>query len=192
MFTVRRIFITIVVLLGFEISSLIPHYVTMNLNWQLSSSTNKSRLTFSFTEYSARVSVTILLVFFSIPSLISFLTVVFCTCFLVMKLNQSLRWRKSTLGQPDKAVPVKEMKVVRSVIAICIIYIACFFPNVMAMPVSMVYPRFHVMDPYLGNVVFTIFYGGCVLQAISSSVNIFVYYSMSTKYKETVCRAICK
>ena len=165
---------------------MVPHYITMNLTWQPSTRSNRSRLTFSFTENSARVSVNILLVFFSIPSLISFLEIVVCTSFLAVKLSESLKWRKSTLGQSDRKVPLKEIKIVRSVVSICTIYIACFFPNVIAMPISMIYPQFHVMDPYLGNAVFAIFYLGCVMQAISSSANIFVYFNMSTKYKETM------
>ena len=176
------------VFLVFELSSLVPHYSLVPLRWEFSPLFNKTILIVEFNEYSGRVSITILLAFFSVPSLISFLTVIVCTSFLVIKLNQSLAWRKSIAQEKtsDKSLPVKELRVVRSVVSICVIYIVCFFLNVLSMPLSLIYPPFHAMNPYLSNVVFTLFYLGCVLQSISSSVNIFVYYNMSTKYQQTL------
>ncbi|GFS24165.1 chemosensory receptor A [Elysia marginata] len=126
------------------------------------------------------------------PSFICFFIVVVATSFLVINLKQTMKNRsKISSSTSDKGMS-KERKVVRPVIFICAIFIVCFFPNVSKLLATIVYPKFTLLDPYLGwlsNIFYTI---TPVFQSISSSTNIFVYYHMSTKFKETFRAAFCK
>ncbi|KAK3788685.1 hypothetical protein RRG08_042336 [Elysia crispata] len=125
------------------------------------------------------------------PSFICFFVVLVATSFLVIKLKQTMKMRSQIASQSDKAMS-KERKVVRPVIFICVIFIVCFFPNVAKLLGTIVYPKFTLTDPYLGwlsNIFYTFTF---VFQSISSSTNIFVYYHMSSKFKETFRELFCK
>ena len=185
------------IILIIQLSSLIPHYVTMQLKYVHSPVTNRSGLVFSWTEYSLHVESITLFASFTLPSLICFSIVVLCTIFLVIKLNQSARWRQSTsnaaasTAKQDKSMSSKENRVVRTVALICAIYICCFAPNVFTITAMAVLPNFHQTDPYLGNFVAICFTIAYPCQSISSAVNIFVYMKMSTKYRETFNNLFC-
>ncbi|GFO48573.1 peptide receptor gpcr [Plakobranchus ocellatus] len=197
-FTVRRISILLVIVLIVQLSTIIPHYATMQLTYIQSPVTNRTELAFTWTEYSIYVESITLFASFTLPSLICFSIVVVCTTFLVIKLNQSARWRQSTSNvagsKQDGTRPIssKETRVVHTVVLICAIYIFCFAPNVFTITAMAVYPNFHQRDPYLGNLVSVCFSVAYPCQSISSAINIFVYIRMSTKYRETFCQLFCQ
>ncbi|GFR82997.1 chemosensory receptor A [Elysia marginata] len=196
-FTVRRVFGLVMVILTIQMSSVIPHYATMQLTYVTSPATNRSGLVFSWTEYSLHVESITLLASFTLPSIICFSIVLLCTIFLVIKLNQSAKWRQSTSNsapssaKKDGGMSSKETRVVRTVALICAIYIVCFAPNVFTITAMAVVPDFHQTDPYLGNLAAVCFTAAYPFQSISSAVNIFVYYKMSTKYRETLNQLFC-
>ncbi|RUS78162.1 hypothetical protein EGW08_014071 [Elysia chlorotica] len=195
-FTVRRVFILLMVIFVLQMSSLLPHYVTMQLTYVTSPVTNRSGLVFSWTEYSLHVESITLFASFTLPSLICFSIVFLCTIFLVIKLNQSARWRQSTSNsasssKQEGSMSSKETRVVRTVALICGIYICCFAPNVFTITAMALLPNFHQTDPYLGNLTAICFTIAYPCQSISSAVNIFVYFKMSTKYRETFNNIFC-
>ena len=122
--------------------------------------------------------------FFAIPSTTCFFIVVITTIFLVIKLRRNLQWRKGTATQSERSSD-KENKIVRKIIAISTIFIICFFPNVANFFAQIIYPPFRFDDPYLGTLTIIMFTFSGVFQAISSSINIFFYYRMSSKFKRT-------
>ena len=129
---------------------------------------------------------------FSAPSFICFFIVLVSTILLVVRLKQNLEWRDEATSQSTGSGTAKELKAARSVIAICTIFIICFVPNVTTLVMSAVYPRFDLLDPYLGNLSRIIFIFSFLFQVMNSAVNIFVYYSMSTKYREVFIELFCK
>ena len=123
-----------------------------------------------------------ILCYFHLPSFISFGLVLVSSSFLIIRLKQSVKWRSSTGSTSGDSI--KEEKVVRSVIFVCTLFIICFLPNILIGIVTLLYPEFNLESPYLGGLTaisYTISFLG---QAINSSVNIFVYYSMSTRFRE--------
>ena len=122
---------------------------------------------------------------FSAPSGICFGIVVVSTTVLVIRLKRNLEWRnEATKTYPGGTGNTKERKAARSVIAICTIFIVCFVPNVTNLVVSNVFPQFDPRDAYWGNLSRIVFILSFVFQVVNSSVNIVVYYSMGTKYRE--------
>ena len=122
---------------------------------------------------------------FSALSFICFFVVLISTALLVVKLKQNLEWRNKAVQLSNKNSGIsKERKAARCVAAICTIFTLCFTPNVALFFLGIVYPDFMPYDPYLGSLTVVIYAISSMLQVLSSAVNIFVYYRMSTKYRE--------
>ena len=142
---------------------------------------------------------TYLMYAFSIPSCACFLVILISTIFLVTRLgsyrnqaawlNASQNTSSSTSDAANKKAQ-KEQKAARFVILICVIYLVCFAPNTIMYLVNvLLLPNLTTADPYLGWLTHILFFFSSLFQTVSSAINIFVYYSMGTKYR-TVFRSI--
>ena len=130
---------------------------------------------------------------FSAPSCICFVVVLVSTSVLVVRLKRNMEWRnEATKQSTSESGSTKERKAARSVIAVCTIFIICFLPNVAVLVISIAYPKFDIRDPYLGNLARVVFIFSFLFQVVNSTVNIFVYYNMSTKYREVFNALLCK
>ena len=122
---------------------------------------------------------------FSAPSFICFFLVAVSTTLLVIRLKQNLEWRNEAGKQSYKSSgSQKERKAARCVVAICIVFIVCFTPNVALFVAHLMYPQFSSFDPYLGSLKRVLYAFSSLLQVLSSAVNIVIYYRMGTKYRE--------
>ena len=121
-----------------------------------------------------------------IPSTTCFFIVVLATIFLVVKLRTNQKWRRETISQKEKSNE-KENKLVKTIIAISTLFIICSFPNVSIFIAQTIYPRFRYGDPQLGSLIERMFGLSGIFQAVSSSINIFFYYRMSSRFKKTFC-----
>ncbi|KAK3760110.1 hypothetical protein RRG08_056400 [Elysia crispata] len=135
-------------------------------------------------EKSSKTRLYLILSSVSIPVFVCFILVLCFTTFMVIRLRKSLEWRNTTSTQSTKTSGAKERKVVLSVLWICVMFIVCFTPFVACFITSIVYPRFNLWDPYYGWFVQVMFTFNFVFQTISSASNIFIYYFMSTKFRE--------
>ncbi|GFO06659.1 chemosensory receptor a [Plakobranchus ocellatus] len=193
-FTVRRISVLLLLVFIVQTSSIVPTYTTMKLTSVKSKITNISSLAIVQSEYGRYIETITMFAAFTIPSVICFSIVVICTIFLVVKLNQSARWRQSTsnaASKEDGSMSSKENRVVRTVVMICAIYIFCFAPNVITVTTMAAYPKFNQIDPYLGNLQAVCFIIAYPCHAICSAVNIIVYLRMSSRYRETFFKMFC-
>ncbi|GFO48453.1 chemosensory receptor a [Plakobranchus ocellatus] len=123
---------------------------------------------------------------YSIVSLICFVIITLTTIFLIIRLNQSLSWRKktSTAAASGQATSNKEAKATRCVILICGLFIFSFFPNLFVIVFAVVFPTFNLWDPYFTRLAYILCYCSFICQAISISANTLVYYTSSTRYKQ--------
>ncbi|GFN83237.1 chemosensory receptor a [Plakobranchus ocellatus] len=96
-FTVRRISILLIIVFVLQFSCIIPTYSTMKLAYVQSPFTNQSSLAIILSEYGFYIETITMFAAFNILSVICFSIVVICTIFLVVKLNQSARWRSLLL-----------------------------------------------------------------------------------------------
>ena len=120
---------------------------------------------------------------YAVPSTTCFFIVLLTTIALVVRLNKNLEWRRQTSQQRDKTSD-KESKIGKTIIAISILFIVCFFPNVANFLATAAYPAYSYSNPYLWSLRTVVFTFTGVLQAISSSTNIYFYYGMSSRYKK--------
>ena len=112
------------------------------------------------------------------PNPILYGIITIATILLIIAFKRSIRERKSLAGKTKASNPAKGQRLVQSVIAVCVIFIATSSPkNIMSL-----------LDAVSPGWFYNIHYGlyitnlGDLLEAINHSCNIFVYLSMNSKF----------
>lgn len=203
--TLNRIKGIVVAIYVFTIVPLIPLYFYTHFAPEFFKEYNRSMLTYTFAPASSKAAYERISVFIhsTIPTTIHFLVVSISTVILVKHLRKQSKWRQQTAAHgttstkadhqngstndgvkenPSNSMASKEKRVVKMVTFVAAIFITCFFPHMIAMMTTSFDPEFNVMGKRK-NTYRTV---GCfvlTLEALNSSVNIFVYYRMSSKYR---------
>ena len=129
----------------------------------------------------------------SVPSFICFFVVFVSTLLLVVKLKQNVEWRSNAAKQSNTSSgSAREMKAAKCVVAICTIFIICFTPTIVLVVTGLIYPKFTHQDPYLGTLMRSLYALSILMQVLSSSINIFVYYAMGSKYRDVFNALFCR
>ncbi|CAL1538302.1 unnamed protein product, partial [Lymnaea stagnalis] len=114
----------------------------------------------------------------------SFVVVVASTLGLVRSLVSVAKWRSSTASSSQSLqVTCRDKQLVKMVFLISVVFIACSLPTVVGNLVMVFVKDFNVKGR---NKNLFIFFGVIcfILDAINSSMNIFIYLRMSSKFKE--------
>lgn len=120
----------------------------------------------------------------------SFVIVFVCTVTLVVKLQDKTKWRQMSTasGQADNA-STRDQKVTKMVMVISSLFIVCFSSTCMTLLAMMLEPELSVGGRHR-NLFICVFSICFVLESANSAMNIFIYYHMSSKYKN-VLRLLC-
>jgi hypothetical protein len=119
---------------------------------------------------------------FFIP-FVSFATIVICTIILSLKLQRTAEWRKSTISiTPSKNVSTRNTKAAKMVVMISTLFIACYIPITIFMLAVGFEPEMSLNGKYF-NIAVVIGSFAYIMESINSSMNIFIYYSMSSRYR---------
>lgn len=173
--------------------TLIPEYTTSYLGWRFDASKNQTRIGILFTSSRSSVEGAVY-VLHSVLGIASFTGVILFTTLLVIKLRQSARWRQEATSSSNKtgAMSGRDQKTVKMVLVIACVLIACYTPGaVISLAAFIVGPEFNVRGSYV-NIAEAMWSVAGSFQAINSSINVFFYYSMSSKYKQTFHEVILK
>ena len=156
------------------------------LGWSVTTSplTNRTLVIFDRTKYKPTPSIYAVAASYSFPTIACFIIVLVGTIFLIVSFNKSRRLRDSMTGTKTERMSTKDAILVRSVIIICIIFIVGAFPSVLIYIVATLYPRFYIYDPELGNIQILSLRVALIFLTTSSSVNIFVYLSLSSRFRQ--------
>lgn len=116
----------------------------------------------------------------------AFLVIIICTIILVIKLRQQANWRqKSTTAEQADKVTIRNQKVAKMVVMISTLFIVCFVPVSLVFIAMSLEPELSVAGKYR-KILIIVAVLGVLLESVNSSVNIFVYYRMSSKYRTTI------
>ena len=172
-------------MVAYQIASATPRSFAITLTRTTSPLTNQTILVFKSTNQAMDISS--ILASYSIPTFVCFFIVVAATVFLISRFNHSRRFRDSMVRQDNRTEKIsdKDMRLSRTVVLICIIFIIGATPNVFMFFAIIVYPELHVAMPRLGNITYVMVHIGVLFHAISSSINIFVYFRMGRKFRST-------
>lgn len=183
--TSKRVSIILVCVFIIFIGSGTPIYFVNRLDYKFFPDRNKTLIGLVYTadrDVVEKVSYAINNTF--IP-LSSFAVNVVCTVTLVVKLQKVTRWRqKSSATLQADNISIRNHKVTRMVIMISTLFIACFVPVSITFMAMSLLPGLSFEGEYR-NALIIIGGLGIVLESVNSSVNIFFYYHMSSKYKSS-------
>ncbi|XP_059157419.1 galanin-like G-protein coupled receptor npr-9 [Physella acuta] len=120
----------------------------------------------------------------------AFLTNVLCTALTVYQLKaQSVRRRRLTQGAvagQKEALTSRDLKIVKMVVSMSLVLIVCGLPSCVNFAMELVFsPRYSITGVY-SHLDYVIWSGVFTLEAIHSSVNFFVYYTMNVRFKSAV------
>ncbi|RUS79503.1 hypothetical protein EGW08_012735 [Elysia chlorotica] len=188
-FTPARVSAALALVLLFELASLAPPYSSMQLVWVVSAGSNLTKLRHA--DQHGQHGALSYLVFYTAPSLAAFTVVTLGTAILVVKLRQSVRRRQEMTHKSGQEVAQKEVKVAQSVVLVCVMFVVCYSPCVYVIVKGALDPDFHFGDPYYEHFVFSYLSVTFFLQSVSSSMNMFVYIKLSSRYKQTFRQVFC-
>ncbi|XP_059145201.1 uncharacterized protein LOC131932325 [Physella acuta] len=117
-----------------------------------------------------------------IPS-VTFTTIIACTTITGIQLQQIGKTRKSMTS--DKNISNKEKKVAVMLVVVSVIFIACLAPTSATLSTVGFVPGMSVYGEYF-DVALLLYEMSFLTETLSSSVNVLVYYRMSSKYKSTL------
>lgn len=186
-----RVSIAITFIFIILIVSVSPMYLVYGLRERFFPERNKTMLGISFqTNRQSIERASFLVNNVSIP-FTAFAIIIVCTVILVVTLRKKSEWRKKSAvkGQAD-SVSHRNQKVAKMVVIISAMFIFCFVP-LSVIFITMSLDSKFAFDGKYRNVVVLLGGTGFVLESINSSVNIFIYYGMSSRYRNTFRQLFC-
>ncbi|BFZ03226.1 hypothetical protein BsWGS_06265 [Bradybaena similaris] len=122
---------------------------------------------------------------YAIIGISHFLILIVLTCLLITRLKQRSAWRRTFMNetQQEKALKTRERRTMKLVSLVAIMVIVCFTPTI-----TLYFTMFFVPGFGLTGTLSTIFNAmwsiSFLAEAINSSANIFIFYRMSSRYRQ--------
>ena len=197
-FTPRRTCIVIVCIFLVVVPPMINIYFRHPHGWVFFPERNRSLLTALTVE--DPVIATSFMIWQAYVSMVlpatSFVIVTFCTIFLSISLQRSKKWRdsnrnvsseqgqKGSSGTTREKTSNKELKIIRMVVAVATVFIISTIPSCIHVTVVMLVPEFYIRGRFakIHNIAGHLFF---LIDLINCSVNVIIYYRMSTKFRQT-------
>ncbi|KAK0056305.1 G-protein coupled receptor [Biomphalaria pfeifferi] len=181
--TPRRAATIMVIIYSVNIATLIPEYAAAYFDWKFYPPKNKTMIGLQFRSYKT-LAESLLFIFHAALAVFSFVATIVFTSILVLKLKLSAQFRKSTTFDSEQI----EMKTTRDkrtmtmVILVATNLIIFYFPTVAFCIVLPVVPEFSIIGRE-SNLFEAVWSFAFLCHSINSSINIFVYLKMSSKFK---------
>ncbi|XP_012943204.1 rhodopsin-like [Aplysia californica] len=178
----RTIYVIVSIYIGVA-ACVAPAFYSISLGPKYDSEVNMTVIGIVYTTHGVMIeSISFLLSAFS--QLVSFFSVIVCTVILVHNLLIKSKWRQSSSSAAkQESLSNRDMKVVKMVVSIAVIFIVCFSPSAASTFAMMFFPEYNFYGEYQ-NIYLFIWAICFLLVATNLAVNIFVYYYMSSKFKE--------
>ncbi|XP_059168453.1 FMRFamide receptor-like [Physella acuta] len=171
---------------------LFPIYYVVYLDWMFVPGLNKTIIAASVRENPYNIfGISYFVTDLFLPYF-TFFVIIFNNITIGLKLNSRSKWIQSVSQKPsnkEKFVSNKEKKVVLMLTVVSVIFIVCLIPqSAILTAVSQVSGLMHGGNYFdVSLLCYSISY---LMEAVCSSVNILVYYKMSSKYRK-VLQSIC-
>ncbi|XP_005091360.1 N-formyl peptide receptor 2 [Aplysia californica] len=172
---------------GLSFLSMLPVYTTAYYDWKFYPQYNRSLVGILYTSNKNSVLGISLFISDFFGPLTAFAIVIVCTGIISIQLRKKAKWRNDISGKAivSGEIPGKEKRVIVMVTTISVIFITCFTPMTLLMTARAMVPGLSIIGRY-ANLNWSVVSIGFLLETVNSSVNVLVYYTMSSKYKETV------
>ena len=126
------------------------------------------------------------LVYSTVLTILFFVTIAVTITITVVKLRRVVQWRQCSTSSVSVAATssIKEIALTKTLVATSVLFIVCLAPTIMVQIASFVEPEFYFTGRYY-NLAYALQHVMIFFQASNSSFNFFIYYNMSTRYRET-------
>ena len=127
------------------------------------------------------------LVYSTILTTLFFITIAVTTIITAVRLRRVVQWRQSSTSSASVAATssIKEIALTKTLVATSVLFIVCLAPTIMVQIASFVEPEFYFTGRYY-NLAYVTQNFMVFFRASNSSFNFFIYYNMSTRYRETL------
>ena len=133
------------------------------------------------------IDILIRLVYSTVLTTLFFTTIAVTTTITAFRLRRVVQWRQSSTSSASVAATssIKEIVLTKTLVATSVLFILCLAPMIMFQIASFVEPEFYFTGRYY-NLAYLLTNVMVFFQAYNSSFNFFIYYNMSTRYRETL------
>ena len=127
------------------------------------------------------------LVYSTILTMLFFTTIAVTTIITAIRLRRVVQWRQRSTSSVYGSVTtsIKEIALTKTLVATSVLFIVCLAPTVMVQIASFAEPEFYFTGRYY-NLAYLLSNVVLFFRALNSSFNFFIYYNMSTRYRETL------
>lgn len=172
-------------------SSAAPVYFVNRLAMTELPAKNRTVLTLVHTEHRESVEALSFTINNVIIPFVSFIIIIICTIILVVKLRVKAKWRTmSTSSTQAESISNRDTKVTKMVVIISGLFIFSFIPVCINFIAMSLVPEFSIGGKY-ENISLVMMGIGFLLESANSSANIFIYYHMSSRYKQAFHQLFC-
>lgn len=179
--TPRRAKIVLVCIFVSMILSLVPIYFSTQLGWKVySERSNKTLLGLVYSSNRREIDKWTFALGTAFVTC-SFLVVVICSLDLVSSLKRNQKWRQTSVQTTSCR---RDARAGKMVLVLSLIFVISFIP-LYAVQICMFAISQYNKGGDIPNIYHVTWSTGYFIEAIISSINIFVYYKMSSKYKTT-------
>ena len=132
------------------------------------------------------------LVYSTVLTTLFFTTIAVTTTITAFRLRRVVQWRQSSTSSASVVATssMKEIVLTKTLVATSVLFIVCLAPTVMIQIALYVEPEFYFTGRYY-NLAYLLTNVMLFVQVSNSSFNFFIYYNMSTRYRQTL-RDICR
>ncbi|XP_059168654.1 uncharacterized protein LOC131950482 [Physella acuta] len=105
-------------------------------------------------------------------------------CLIVYQLRKTNQWRSRSLtNERMQLITSRDLKLIKMILNLAVAFVLTTLPMWMTYVISLL-ERLVFINRYFGNIFDVMFSASTFLEAVGSSINVFIYYSMSSKYKQ--------
>ena len=127
------------------------------------------------------------LVYSTVLTTLFFTTIAVTTIVTAIRLRRVVQWHQRSTSSVYGSVTtsIKEIALTKTLVATSVLFIVCLAPTVMDQIASFVEPEFYFTGRYY-NLAYLLTNVMLFFRVSNSSFNFFIYYNMSTRYRETL------
>ncbi|CAG5122685.1 unnamed protein product [Candidula unifasciata] len=194
LFNPRTIKITVCVVYAAMFVLLMPLYGGLYFGEKFISSRNQTRVGLMYRDKGQHLE-HLEFKLYAIIEIATFIIIIVLTTLLVVSLKRRSAWRATltTVGQRDNAVRIRDRRRLKLVTLVAMMVIICFSPAFVMYFATFFLPGFSLTGKY--SIMFNVLWSFTFLaEAINSSVNIFIFCKMSSKFRRALRKlfSICQ
>ena len=176
--------LTVILVLYIALFALyIPSLLLSKVSWRFDPETNRS-MAYIEENYPLAAAIPVIVGTIFIVKPISIVVVIICSSITISMLRKAAKKRKA-MRESQSAASQSETRVTKMLLFLCVTYVVCVIPDVIAAMTTYFIPEFMFYRKY--HNIFVI----CVemfflFSCLNSTVNVFAYLALSTRFRATL------